>query len=60
MSEEIGCIGSNEADEAFFENVGYAIQFDAPFDYMVTEVSSRVPFFDRRSEFFKKVNNVLI
>ena len=52
--------GSKEVDEAFFENVGYAIQFDAPFDYMLTEVSSRVPLFDRRSEFFKKVNNVLI
>ena len=60
VSEEIGCKGSKEADEAFFENVGYAIQFDAPFDYMVTEVSSGVPLFDRRSEFFKKANTVLI
>ena len=60
VSEEIGCKGSKEADEAFFENVGYAIQFDAPFDYMVTEVSSGVPLFDRRSEFFNKANNVLI
>jgi putative aminopeptidase FrvX len=60
VSEEIGCKGSKEADEAFFENVGYAIQFDAPFDYMVTEVSSGVPLFDRRSEFFKKANNVLV
>ena len=60
VSEEIGCKGSKEADEAFFENVGYAIQFDAPYDYMVTEVSSGVPLFDRRSEFFNKANNVLI
>ena len=60
MSEEIGCKSSREADEAFFENVGYALQFDAPFDYMVTEVSSGVPLFDRRSEFFNKANNVLI
>jgi putative aminopeptidase FrvX len=60
VSEEIGCKGSKEADEAFFENVGYAIQFDAPFDYMVTEVSSGVPLFDRRSEFFKKANTVLV
>jgi putative aminopeptidase FrvX len=60
VSEEIGCKGSKEADEAFFENVGYAIQFDAPYDYMVTEVSSGVPLFDRRSEFFKKANNVLV
>jgi putative aminopeptidase FrvX len=60
VSEEIGCKGSKEADEAFFENVGYAIQFDAPYDYMVTEVSSGVPLFDRRSEFFKKANTVLV
>jgi putative aminopeptidase FrvX len=60
VSEEIGCKGSKEADEAFFENVGYAIQFDAPFDYMVTEVSSGVPLFDRDSEFFNKANNVLV
>jgi putative aminopeptidase FrvX len=60
VSEETGCMGSKAADPAFYENVGYAIQFDAPYDYMVTEVSSGVPLFDRRSEFFNKANNVLI
>ena len=60
VSEEIGCIGSSKADPEFFKNVGYAIQFDAPYDYMVTEVSSGVPLFNRRSEFFNKANNVLI
>ena len=60
VSEEIGCIGSSKADPEFFKNVGYAIQFDAPYDYMVTEVSSGVPLYNRRSEFFNKANNVLI
>ena len=60
VSEEIGCIGSSKADPKFFKNVGYAIQFDAPYDYMVTEVSSGVPLFDRKSKFFNKANNVLI
>ena len=60
VSEEIGCIGSSKADPEFFKNVGYAIQFDAPYDYMVTEVSSGVPLFDRKSKFFNKANNVLI
>lgn len=60
VSEEIGCIGSSKADPKFFENVGYAIQFDAPFDWMVTEVSSGVPLFDRNSEFFNKANSVII
>lgn len=60
VSEEIGCIGSLEADPEFFKNVGYAIQFDAPFDWMVTEISSGVPLFNRDSEFFNKINSVLV
>jgi len=36
VSEEVGCIGSKNADGEFFKDVGYAIQFDAPNDYMVT------------------------
>lgn len=28
--EEVGMLGSREADPEFFKNVGYAIQFDAP------------------------------
>ena len=60
VSEEIGCLGSLAADPEFFDNVGYAIQFDAPFDWMVTEVSSGVPLFDRDSGFFNKVNNILV
>lgn len=30
VEEEIGMKGSKEADDSFFEDVGYAIQFDAP------------------------------
>jgi putative aminopeptidase FrvX len=30
VSEEIGCIGSREADPEFFSNVAYAIQHDSP------------------------------
>lgn len=30
ISEEIGCIGSKDADPKFFENVAYAIQHDSP------------------------------
>jgi putative aminopeptidase FrvX len=60
VSEEIGCIGSLAADPEFFKNVGYAIQFDAPFDWMVSEISSGVPLFDRDSKFFTKVNNILV
>jgi di/tripeptidase len=39
--------------------VAYAIQLDAPLNYMVTEVCSGVRLFDRESEFFKIVDKVL-
>jgi len=37
VSEETGCHGSRKADERFFTNVGYGIQFDAPENWMITE-----------------------
>lgn len=59
VSEETGCHGSKKADKNFFSNVGYCIQFDAPFNWMVTEFSMGVRMFDRQSDFFKKCNAVL-
>jgi len=51
VEEEIGMLGSREADPSFFEDVGYAIQFDAPSDNWITETCSGVKLFD---EGFKK------
>jgi tripeptide aminopeptidase len=59
VSEETGCWGSREADPAFFSNVGYTIQFDAPGDRLVTEVCSGIRLFDRGSEFFEIVDATL-
>jgi putative aminopeptidase FrvX len=59
VSEEVGCIGSKSADANFFSNVGYAIQFDAPFNWMVTEYSMGVKLFDKSDDFFKKCDEVL-
>ena len=36
VSEENGCNGSKHADDAFFSNVGYAIQFDSPTDNRIS------------------------
>jgi len=55
--EEIGMLGSKEADPEFFKNVGYAIQFDAPSANWITEVCSGVIIFD--SEFKDKIKTVL-
>ena len=59
VSEEIGCIGSKKADKNFFENVGYAIQFDAPENWMITEKCFGEVLFDRDSQFFESCNKVL-
>jgi tripeptide aminopeptidase len=57
VEEEIGMLGSKEADPEFFKNVGYAIQFDAPSANWITEVCSGVKIFD--SEFKDKIKTVL-
>jgi di/tripeptidase len=59
VSEETGCHGSLNADDEFFENVGYVIEFDAPGNSMVTEYCWGVQLFDRDSEFFNVCDNVL-
>jgi len=59
VSEETGCHGSRKADPEFFKNVGYAIQFDAPENWMVTEYCFGTKLFTRESEFFKKCDVVL-
>ena len=59
VSEETGCHGSKKADEKFFTNVGYGIQFDAPENCMITEKCFGQILFDRESEFFEKIDQVL-
>ena len=52
VAEETGCKGSFNADPEFFINVGYAIQFDAPENNMISEYLMSKPMFKRDSEFF--------
>jgi len=59
VSEETGCHGSLKADEGFFSNVGYGIQFDAPENWMITEKCYGQILFNRESEFFKQCDKVL-
>jgi di/tripeptidase len=46
VEEEIGMLGSRHADDLFFVDVGYAIQFDAPSSNWISEVCSGVKLFD--------------
>lgn len=59
VSEETGCHGSQKANVGFFSNVGYAIQFDAPENWMVTEKCFGQVLFDRDSEFFNTCDKIL-
>lgn len=59
VSEETGCHGSMKANEDFFQNVGYGIQFDAPENWMITEKCFGQVLFDRNTEFFEKCDKVL-
>jgi hypothetical protein len=47
------------SDDEFFKNVGYAIQFDAPGNWMVTEYCFGIQLFNRESEFFEICKDVL-
>jgi putative aminopeptidase FrvX len=59
VSEETGCKGSFNSDPKFFENIGYAIQFDAPENNMISEFLMGVNMFDRESEFFEVGGNLI-
>lgn len=53
VGEEFGCYGSRSADPEFFANVGYAMQFDAPYVDWLSFTSSGVQLFDPEGDFFK-------
>ena len=55
VSEETGCHGSQQCDEDFLKDVGYAIQFDAPGNHLITEVCSGVRLFEKDGEFINKI-----
>lgn len=59
VSEEIGCIGSLNCDKQFFENVGYAIQFDAPENWMITEFCFGQKLFDKTGSFYNLCEPIL-
>ena len=46
-AEEVGCIGSRNADPEFFERVGYVIEFDCPGRGLVSYTSGGVRLFQR-------------
>jgi putative aminopeptidase FrvX len=53
VSEETGCHGSQRCDVNFLNDVGYAVQFDAPGDHLITRICWGVKLYDDDGEFIK-------
>ena len=60
VAEETGCHGSRGANEEFFKNVGYAIQFDSTENDTMSLSLMGVKLFEEKSEFFNKTRNVIL
>lgn len=60
VSEEIGCLGSKHADPKFFENVGYAIQYDSPEGDSMSFTLMGKELFGKSSEFGGKVTDLIL
>jgi di/tripeptidase len=60
VSEEIGCIGSRQADPEFFKNVGYAIQYDSPKGNSMSMTLMGKQLFGRKTDFGKKVSPLIL
>jgi putative aminopeptidase FrvX len=58
VSEETGCHGSSKCDPNFLNDVGYAIQFDAPGNALITELCSGVRLYEKDGEFINKLKPI--
>ena len=60
VAEEIGCKGSLKADEEFFQDVGYAIQFDSTENDTMSLSLMGTQLFEYESDFFKKSKGIIL
>jgi len=58
-AEEIGCVGAHYAPAAWFNGVGYVIEFDCPGSGLVSYTSSGVRLFANDGEFIRTAAPVL-
>lgn len=57
VEEEFGCKGSEYADEEILKDVGYFMQFDAPYDYWCSFSSNGIQLFNE--EIYNKIKSIL-
>lgn len=60
VSEEIGCVGSRQADPEFFSNVGYAIQYDSPKGNSMSLTLMGKKLFVEKTDFAEKVSPLIL
>lgn len=60
VAEETGCHGSSDADENFFKDVGYAIQFDSTENDTMSLTLMGVKLFEEDSNFFNSVKGIIL
>ena len=60
VAEETGCHGSRGAKESFFNNVGYAIQFDSTENDTMSLSLMGTQLFEQDSEFFNKTKGLIL
>ena len=60
VAEETGCHGSSDANEGFFKDVGYAIQFDSTENDTMSLTLMGVKLFEEDSEFFTSVKDIIL
>ena len=58
-AEEIGCQGAYAADAAFFEKVGYVVEFDCPARGLLSYTSGGVRMFQNDGDFIQRALPVL-
>lgn len=57
--EEYGCVGSQNSDMKFFENVGYIIEFDCPGSTGITHYCNGLELFQKDGEFYTTIKPIL-
>ena len=58
-SEEIGCVGAHHAPAAWFQNLGYVVEFDCPARGLLSYTSGGVRLFQNDGDFIQRAMPVL-
>mgnify|MGYP003144457024 FL=1 len=60
VAEEIGCQGTRQADKEFFNDVGYAIQFDSTENNTMSKTLMGVKLYNEEGSFINKCKNIIL